>query len=186
MLTSHRILNMLLHLGSVKNDHEHTGFDKFLEICCLKDEYGSQDPIDGWTTCKISTGTVLVILIIFLFICRAVVGDNGGGYLGFAALVLILYYIETLIYSLIKPQGVHYLIRGNMRGLKKWKWHKDTEKGVDKALELVVNIAKNSKPEMVSRLSMLEVELQYDVKSVIDKPMDVHYRSLRYFNRKQV
>merc|ERR1712130_651787 len=49
----------------------------------------------------------------------------------------------------------------------------------DKALELVVNIAKKSKPEMVSRLSMLEVELQYDVKSVIDKPMDVHYRSLR-------
>ena len=90
--------------------------DKFLGICCCKDEYGSLHTVDSYTWCKVGLGILIWFMVFAMAIARPFV-DNGG-FLGFAVVCLVLYYFATLIIAHVKPHGIYVLCNGDMRALR--------------------------------------------------------------------
>ena len=85
-------------------------------VCCLKDDYGFNDPVPSWTRCKLYTVLFIWITIIGLGVTRLFVYDSG--FLGFAVVILTLYYLVTLILANLKPHGVYVLCKGDPKALK--------------------------------------------------------------------
>ena len=85
-------------------------------VCCLKDDYGFIDKVTEWTRCKLITVTLIWITIIGLLVMRLFVYD--GGFLGFAACILTIYYVVTLILANVKPHGIYVLCKGDAMALK--------------------------------------------------------------------
>ena len=130
------------------------------------DEYGYPDPIHGWTTCKVTTGTVLAVLVFILVVARLSAGMEEAGHLGFAAIILSYYYALNLLLSLTKPQGVHHLCRGNLRALKKWKWEMDRKnRGVTDDCRDLIQRAKDK--NMMDNLEIDEIELRFHLKGLL-------------------
>ena len=55
-------------------------------------------------------------MVFALVIARPFVEE--GGFLGFAACILVLYHLVTMVVAETKPQGIYYLCKGNLVALK--------------------------------------------------------------------